>query len=254
MDVIVKWRDGSTNVVSSNEIESIDCDTLKVGVEIKMYWLPEKKYYYGKVIQVDYSKENSANEESESESMDAPLSILKSHTQNNFEADVEAKTADSTITKEQCCHEENKRRVLDLPISDYDDSDCDPQYSEKCQFLKCKSEASDICKLCKCLLCVKHSSDNNECTFHRPEESSEEEQQLQQSSRKKVFKVVKNSELPSTSMSPHLSNLYAVDGERREVPLKKIRRENKKNMAHKKRTVGEAYTSTKTKKLVPARN
>lgn len=61
MDVLVKWESGGINVVSSEDIEPIIKNSvLRVGAKIKMYWPPEKQYYFGTIINTEgyYSEDN----------------------------------------------------------------------------------------------------------------------------------------------------------------------------------------------------
>lgn len=50
-----------------------------------------------------------------------------------------------------------------------------------------------------------------------------------------------------------IRNRYAVDGEQREVPLNKVKKGNKRKIAHDKRTAGDAYVNSISGKAVRAK-
>ncbi|VEN33846.1 unnamed protein product, partial [Callosobruchus maculatus] len=65
MDILVKWSDGTENIVSSSQIQCVNkFDSLKKGAHIKMYWKPENKFYFGVVIAIEddcFSSDSESN-------------------------------------------------------------------------------------------------------------------------------------------------------------------------------------------------
>nr|CAH7720028.1 unnamed protein product [Callosobruchus chinensis] len=52
--ILVKWSDGTENIVSTSQIHFLKrFDSLKKGAQIKMYWKPEKEWYFGVVIAIE---------------------------------------------------------------------------------------------------------------------------------------------------------------------------------------------------------
>ena len=70
MNVLIKWDDGSENVVSSDDLVIVKGQSLKVGTRVKMLY--GKKYYYGMVMML----EEEYCESSDSEE-DLPLAFLR---------------------------------------------------------------------------------------------------------------------------------------------------------------------------------
>lgn len=69
MDVLVKWRNGKQNVVSSKDLELVNTNSvLSSGASVKMYWPPKNKFFYGTVITTE--KEQNLSFDSED---DIPL-------------------------------------------------------------------------------------------------------------------------------------------------------------------------------------
>ena len=47
-DVLVKWEDGTRNVVSSMELELVPGSSpWKTGAKVRMWWQPTRRYYHG---------------------------------------------------------------------------------------------------------------------------------------------------------------------------------------------------------------
>nr|CAH7765059.1 unnamed protein product [Callosobruchus chinensis] len=54
MDILVKWSDGTENIVSTSQIQFLKrSDSLKKGAQIKKYWKPEKEWHFGVVIAIE---------------------------------------------------------------------------------------------------------------------------------------------------------------------------------------------------------
>ena len=83
MDVLVRWdKDKIENVVSRKELKVIGGGRLKINSRVKMWWAPDKKWFYGQVIMTESLKniddvplEEITSSDSED---DIPLSILHS--------------------------------------------------------------------------------------------------------------------------------------------------------------------------------
>lgn len=72
MEAVVKWSDGSENVVLLSQIQCVnESEVIKIGSQIKMYWKPSKKWFYGTVLEM----ENSISSSSDSED-NVPLKML----------------------------------------------------------------------------------------------------------------------------------------------------------------------------------
>ena len=52
-DVVIQRNDGSQNVMFRKDIDSVDSNPITVGSAIKCYWRPDKKFYYGTVIEME---------------------------------------------------------------------------------------------------------------------------------------------------------------------------------------------------------
>nr|CAH7737341.1 unnamed protein product [Callosobruchus chinensis] len=63
MDILVKWSDGTENIISISQIQFVNkSDSLKKGAQIKMYWKPEKEWYFGVVIAIEDDCSSSDSE------------------------------------------------------------------------------------------------------------------------------------------------------------------------------------------------
>lgn len=69
MDVLVRWNDGTINVVSSNELKTFGI--IEKGSSVKMFY--EKKWYSGIVIETE---ETAGGYSTESSNDDVPLGNL----------------------------------------------------------------------------------------------------------------------------------------------------------------------------------
>nr|CAH7736214.1 unnamed protein product [Callosobruchus chinensis]CAH7750557.1 unnamed protein product [Callosobruchus chinensis]CAH7753576.1 unnamed protein product [Callosobruchus chinensis]CAH7761328.1 unnamed protein product [Callosobruchus chinensis] len=70
MDALVKWVDGTQNVVNSKELVILGkYNVLKTGARIKMWYM--KRWYFGKVVAVEEKLDDDDSED------DLPLSSLK---------------------------------------------------------------------------------------------------------------------------------------------------------------------------------
>lgn len=62
MDVLVLWRNGSKNVVSSSELKSREpSKKIKIGSEVEMFY--KNKWYKGKVIDVENQTESDSTDD-----------------------------------------------------------------------------------------------------------------------------------------------------------------------------------------------
>lgn len=290
MDVLVKWQDGTMNVVLSSDLETVEENSgIHSGVSIKMYWRQEEKYYFGTVIQTENDTESDEDE-------NLPLSILKENIKKNspvYERFLENSKSASEITDNDIRkNEEDKSAFMVVepvttvlkPVSETDsecdenvplsiltqnlkatssvctnfldncvgrepdqyestDSDHDPTYRASCAFRNCRDEIWAACERCSELLCWEHFVNNETCMEHVNNVSSEDEP-------KNLPPI-----LHTKAMKANLEvrNRYAVDGEQREVPFDKVKKGNKRKIAHDKRIAGEAYVSSISRKAVLAK-
>nr|CAH7723282.1 unnamed protein product [Callosobruchus chinensis] len=159
MDLLVKWTDGSLNVVCSNDLKVQE--PICIGSPVKMLY--KGKWYSGTVMEMqdssgidsDYSdniplseirkgEPTKANEKEYESEDNIPLSMVAEQLQispmkkNNKELHVD----DSPI------------RSLS-PLSEYYDSDQDPPFGI-CEARRCKAEVFSACNVCNILLCWEH--------------------------------------------------------------------------------------------------
>ncbi|KAG5872826.1 hypothetical protein JTB14_023906 [Gonioctena quinquepunctata] len=126
MDVLVRWRDGTKNIVPSSELK-ITSRILKVGSKVKMLY--KKKWYSGVVIDME---ENVAAEWSSED--DVPLTNFSNVLKNS-----------KTLQHNNIEHNEtvSPSHSMDMSLSDpfsgYD-SDADPPYRGTCEVYKCKRD------------------------------------------------------------------------------------------------------------------
>lgn len=67
MDVLVKWRNGKRNVVSSQDLKTVDKNmVLRNGAAVKMYWPPRKRFFYGTVIKMENEIDSDTSEDNAS--------------------------------------------------------------------------------------------------------------------------------------------------------------------------------------------
>ena len=313
MLLLVKWEDGTTNTVSSKDLEYNKTKNLSGGLKVKMYWPPEKKNYYGIIIQTQKEfnmKQNILNESlkvtqqaevmSDSESENISLAVVKEHLKNKkalipsscespniipletntppgeIETDSENENIPLAAIKNQM---KIKNMLIPLPgkstnsLSVKNDSqsmdgvpklktsnksqnnyhtseseedpfagssDEDPSYTQKCQFKNCKIEIFAACERCEALLCWEHFIHNDNCNNHDEDEFSDDQEAISTNKKKK-----------RKELSSSLLHEYAVDGEKREVPLEKVQRINQKKIAKALRAEGKSYVSSVLKKHIP---
>lgn len=90
MDVLVKWSDGTENIVLSSQIQVVKkSEPLKKGAKIKMYWKSEEMWYFGVMIATENDSFSSNDSKSNfpsniqrkdsdySSDDDIPLQLLK---------------------------------------------------------------------------------------------------------------------------------------------------------------------------------
>nr|CAH7767959.1 unnamed protein product [Callosobruchus chinensis] len=294
MDVLVKWKSGSLNVVSSKDIKPvIKNSVLRRGVEVKMYWSPEKRYYVGTVIstatesddsddniplsallkrekQSSSSKMNVPKDKSDSDE-DIPLSVLKdSLTIADFVPRLQV-DCDTHIDKIpiQAPSEVNLAAISTqnmeehLSISynansnDYfsrSTTDMDyPMNVQNCEVLSCKGEVFAACGRCNVLLCWNHFEINDNCNRHGNFSDYRLKNDLCETG---VTESSADKPLSATGSSRSVDDVfskYAVDGEKRETPFKKVVRTNKKKIAHQLRIRGKSYVSSATRKPKPGK-
>ncbi|CAG9769959.1 unnamed protein product [Ceutorhynchus assimilis] len=120
--------------------------------------------------------------------------------------------------------------------------DHDPTYRASCAFRNCRDEIWAACERCSELLCWEHFINNETCTKHVDSVSSENEENIPPILLSKGMKT-----------NLEIRRRYAVDGEQREVSFDKVRKGNKRKIAHDKRIAGEAYVSSTSGKAVLAK-
>lgn len=263
MDVLVKWDDGTINVVYSKNLKTLQKNTVvRSGVKVKMYWPPDKKYYYGvvtttakefnrqrKKAPVIFSpskkmKKTDQPEGDDSSDDNIPLSVLKKAIENNEPSNSPKSMRPLTnfylreeVSVSACPTDEiqDQPDVVD-PFECSDSSGNDPTYTQRCNFKNCKLEIFAACHRCPALLCWDHFINNGDCKNH--------------------YDIYSSTDSDKENVEPEnerdrLAVNYAVDGEQREVPLDKEKKGNKKKIAHAQRTEGKAYVSSTSKKPMP---
>lgn len=156
MDVLVQWRDNSKNVVAANELQTVNCKNLTVGCSVKMCYV--KKWYYGKVLDIQTVSEDSHSFDSED---DVPLANLK-QTQNT----INLKETERTNPIDSCDD------ISEFPIYDSDD---DPPFGI-CEAHKCTGEVFAACHRCEVLLCFRHFIEERDSCEHGKEQKCIQEE------------------------------------------------------------------------------
>lgn len=144
MDVLVKWDDGTENVVSRCDLVCInDDDSFVVGCKVKMSWCG--KWYKGVVLDTE---EDGRSDFSSSD--EVPL-------KKRFKT----RTAEETNTEREL--EENTSSDISISC----DSDVDPPYTNKCEVKKCHRDAHSLCHHCEIAVCVIHfDKETEQCKRH----------------------------------------------------------------------------------------
>src|SRR5688572_26714731 len=50
--LVVRWEDGTENLVYSDEVTTVDGAPVEEGSQVKYFWKPEKKFYNGFVVEL----------------------------------------------------------------------------------------------------------------------------------------------------------------------------------------------------------
>lgn len=281
MDVLVKWADQTLNVVSSTELEIIQGEKLfTVGKKVRMFWKPTNKFYFGTIVNTEKPSTGCELEEY-SEDDDLPLTTflkskehLKNQKEENEKRNRSAERAENVLeTASQHsvfgCTDQNE--ILEVcksnkqasftnyekqsdvehsgneSVDPVDDSDVDPTYDPNeghCGVPNCNTEVWSSCHRCLDLLCYSHFINLGPCTnFHLPLDVHRKRSHNHQSR----LTVPLDIQLPEE---------FVVEGCRREegaLPITKKPRENKREVAHERRSKGIEYTSPNTGKIVPTR-
>ncbi|KAG5865689.1 hypothetical protein JTB14_032579 [Gonioctena quinquepunctata] len=256
MDVPVRWRDGTKNIVSSSELK-ITSRILKVGSKDKMLY--KKKWYSGVVIDME---ENVAAEWSSED--DVPLTnfsnvlknsktlqhnnIVGAETMMEREPIPEIEITDDFVVEAiDAQHNEtvSPSHSIDMSLSDpfsgYD-SDADPPYRATCEVYKCKREVFSSCHRCLILLCFDHFENYyDSCNDHSSKKA-----------RNKIF-LNESTNDNNKKRENNVSERYAVEGSEKEGTLIKVPRVNKQKVAkslrsmvrHKKVDTTKQKTSNK---------
>lgn len=194
MDVLVTWRDGTKNVVSTNEIQILKKgEKFQIGVKIKMLY--KRKWYYGTISALEDSssddeplykyiafKNSEYNDNCEyKDCRNAVLTtclqcccfICAEHfetsefcSNNHFAHNTETET----IASNQC----NIQDTLNFSEKDYCTPDELPFYLNQdnrqvryCEFSVCTQEVFSSCHRCHCFLCWDHFENcDSSCENH----------------------------------------------------------------------------------------
>lgn len=254
MDVLVVWKDNSKNVVSTNDLVSLDKQKqFGVGAKIKMIY--DKIWYYGTIIAteneelddeagLEHSHTNYTSSESEN---DEPLKKRQSR-EWNLSDDEPLINLKNASLQGSSTDLEHKKDI-------YNEGD----NSGICQVTNCNKEVWCACHRCLFLICWDHFEDNNSCIEHNfnreyPQiENSNHEDRIENIS--SVVQIDRHPSLPDTEQN----NLntepedFIVEGTPREQERNSHTRINKQNEAKSLRNCGKQYISSATKKTVPAR-
>lgn len=218
VDVLVLWDDMSQNVVSLSDIKAVKkSENIAAGVKIKMYWRPERKWYYGTVLMVENEKENLSSDSEDGMSLQTvkeAMLIEKELQNNSSQGQPKLNEMVDTVDDNHYSSE-----------SDVDDVN-DPTYGDHCQAGNCKREVFSACVRCLCLLCWEHFDQMRPCEDDH------------------IERVTTTSNIPEE---------FVVDGCEKEQHVEKRVRENKKKKSQELRNEGKEYVSHKTGKVMPAR-
>lgn len=144
MDVLVIWKDGTKNVVSTSELRLIRSSEFVVGASVKMKY--DNIWYYGKII----ATENDNTVYSETSHV--------SNLSKNEHSD------NSTDEEEPLPVIKNKLGKIKRNYEEWDTSDEEPlvrlkennNYVQSCEVQSCKREVFSSCHRCYILLCWEH--------------------------------------------------------------------------------------------------
>lgn len=166
---------------------------------------------------------------------------------------------------EQCqnkhcmCEDEVDSDLLSDANSDYDDydSDKDPEFSPgACEVRKCKVEVWAACPECEMMLCYDHFNEEVVSCFNHGRNTRKPKRKRKHAFDKDIMtvsdtdQVVRGSDKGKNKSFPED---YTVEGVEKEGVQKKKARVNTRKEEKKKKDLGQEYTSTKTKKTMPAK-
>lgn len=278
MDVLVKWTDGTENIVLSSQIRVVDkSKPLKKGAEVKMYWKPEKKWYFGRVIAVENNCFSSSDSESNifvnmqsedsnsgSSDDDIPLQLIKQKlattvtcqtnicavmdkTDGNNEPDI-IQTKQTNMSGIQTTQMDQLKTGTSAKLDVNGDEKVLSSHSEPSEFEDNSDEDPTYVQTCElqfckeevfsaCPHCLKLLCWNH---FSNDDSCGCRGVVPNRSTADKVVDVPGN---------------YTVEGNpsEREPDLVMKKKENRKKTATKMRNLGETYISYKSKKIMPAR-
>ncbi|KAK6175725.1 hypothetical protein SNE40_014118 [Patella caerulea] len=86
MDTLVKWQDGSENIVARKELRVIGGGRIAEGRRVMMWWGPDARWWKGTAIKILTGKATTSFSSSESDD-DIPLILLKENINQSINAD-----------------------------------------------------------------------------------------------------------------------------------------------------------------------
>ncbi|KAK6170377.1 hypothetical protein SNE40_018786 [Patella caerulea] len=86
MDILVKWQDGSENIVARKEFRVIGGGRIAEGRRVMMWWGPDARWWKGTAIKILTGKATTSFSSSESDD-DIPLILLKENINQSINAD-----------------------------------------------------------------------------------------------------------------------------------------------------------------------
>lgn len=253
MDVLVLWKDGTINVVSSNEL--MFRGSLKKGTRVKMLY--ENVWYSGKIIDTEYEISEKSDSSEDETLAQVRAKILNQHenalgnnlplteTGSPFTNQHENALGNNLPLAEAGCpftnqQENNEMEVVEELNSnsekEYYDSDVDPPYAARCEAHQCKKGVFSSCHRCMILLCYNHFMSNPNCENHT----------------NKIKKKTKPKKLTSTNIS-FQPEQHKVEGTQKEGNQRKKDIFNKQKLAKALRNSGKEYVTVKKKKTIPCR-
>lgn len=189
MDVLVTWKDGTQNVVSTRELLPINKrDKITLGTKVKMWY--GQRWWYGTVTVIEALESSSSEDE--------PLSsyVLKEHAKNCYEYvncynpilttcaectaflctehyENGASCSNHVVQKStpeiahDCSFSNLEQNLFDTRIEDTFTS-TRHEYQKLCEYSICTEEVFSACHRCSCLLCYNHFiNDCSNCEHHQ---------------------------------------------------------------------------------------
>lgn len=186
-DVLVQWKNGTKNVVSSRELKTVKSGVISIGSKVKMFY--NKKWYYGKVIDLETLVSEVMENSLSQKDFIAPIKVPEQEKVTDI-IDFQEESFDSEdniplinlinqpnlpMSNIETTHFIELQNVQPIDIinekehskpiefsnnsdSPTDDSTEDPTVT--CEVKTCKKEVFSACPYCQILLCFEHLNED----------------------------------------------------------------------------------------------